>query len=59
LTACLQLPGNSQPVCNTFANFQHYLAPCKCVSLYSTQADCNADKNCVWDTVGLKCGKKP
>ncbi len=59
LTTCLQIPGNTQPICNTFTNFQHYLAPCKCVSLYTDAGSCNADKNCKWDTVGLTCGKKP
>jgi hypothetical protein len=59
LTACLQLPSSSQPVCNTFDNFQHYLAPCTCVSLYTTAASCNADTNCVWNPVPLTCGKKP
>jgi hypothetical protein len=59
LTACLQLPGSAQPACNTFANFQHYLAPCTCPSLYSTATACNADTNCKWDAVGLTCKKKP
>jgi len=59
LTACLQLPGNTQSICNTFDNFQHYLAPCKCVSLYTDATSCNVDKNCLWNTVSLKCGDKP
>ena len=59
LTACLQLPGSTQPVCNTFDNFQRFLLPCKCVSLYSTLADCNKDKNCAWNATTLKCDKKP
>jgi hypothetical protein len=59
LTACLQLPGSTQPVCNTFGNFERYLLPCKCVSLYSTLATCNADKNCAWNATTLSCDSKP
>jgi len=59
LTACLQLPSSSAPVCNTFDNFEHYLAPCTCATLYTDKPSCNADANCLWNTVSLKCGKKP
>jgi hypothetical protein len=59
LTACLQLPGNAQPVCNTFTNFQRYLGGCKCVSLYTDAASCNADAKCVWNAVPAKCENKP
>lgn len=59
LTACLQIAGNPQPVCNTFSDFQRYLGGCKCPSLYSDATSCNKDSNCKWDTVGLTCKKKP
>jgi len=59
LTACMQIPGNTQPVCNTFPVFQRYLGACTCPRLYSDATSCNTDKNCKWDTVGLTCKKKP
>ncbi len=59
LTACLQIAGNPQPVCNTFLDFQRYLGQCTCPSLYSDATSCNSDTNCKWDTVGLTCKKKP
>jgi hypothetical protein len=59
LTACMQIPGNTQPVCNTFPDFQRYLGACTCPRLYSDATSCNTDKNCKWDTVGLTCKKKP
>ena len=59
LTACLQIAGNPQPVCNTFPDFQHYLGQCTCPRLYTDATSCNTDTNCKWDTVGLTCKKKP
>jgi hypothetical protein len=59
LTACLQVPGSAQLVCNTFSNFQRYLGGCKCVTLYTDASSCNADAKCLWNGVSSKCGDKP